>query len=143
MAFTIIDTCIGCGACARLCPSGAITGDKKALHTIDPALCMECAACGRICPSGSVEDLFGQIILRVRRAQWEKPSFDNKVCMACTICIEACPTGALTLGEPSKKDPHAYPELGLEKHCIGCGFCAKECPVTAITMAMPAAPQPT
>jgi ferredoxin len=142
MAFTIIDNCIGCGACIRICPSGCITGEKKELHAIDPTLCMECGACGRVCPSGSVENLLGQIIQRVKRPQWKKPRFDHKACMACTICVEVCPTGAIALGDPSSKDPHAYPVLGLEKRCIGCGFCAKECPVAAISMAVPTEAMP-
>jgi len=39
------DTCVGCGRCIKLCPAGAISGKKKALHTIDVNLCIKCGAC--------------------------------------------------------------------------------------------------
>lgn len=46
--------CNGCMACKRVCPSDAIIGEKKQLHTIDPALCIKCSACEEICNFGAV-----------------------------------------------------------------------------------------
>ncbi|MGA1843054.1 MAG: NADH-quinone oxidoreductase subunit NuoF [bacterium] len=46
ITFRIIeDACVGCGRCIKLCPSGAISGTKKAPHTIDVNLCIKCGAC--------------------------------------------------------------------------------------------------
>ena len=56
MSHKITDLCIGCTACARQCPAGAITGEAKALHKIDDDKCIDCHLCGKICPKGAVLD---------------------------------------------------------------------------------------
>ena len=135
MSYRITETCNGCGACVKLCPVGAITGEKKNLHLIDALLCIECGACGRICPTEAVKDSFGIVCERIKRSAWEKPQFDLKTCMPCGICIETCPVNCLAPAEPvSGRELHSHPFLKEDKRCIGCGFCASECPVNAIRM---------
>jgi len=41
--------CTGCHSCFRVCPSGAIVGEKKKPHLIDGEKCVKCGACREAC----------------------------------------------------------------------------------------------
>ena len=50
MAYKISEDCAACGTCIDECPVGAISGEVKSAHVIDPSVCIKCGACVAKCP---------------------------------------------------------------------------------------------
>jgi len=48
------EKCIGCTACARVCPVDCIEGKVKELHVIDESKCIKCGACYDACKFDAV-----------------------------------------------------------------------------------------
>ena len=55
LTYSITEKCTGCGACKRVCPVDAITGEKKQKHIIDPAICIKCGQCFDVCKFDAVK----------------------------------------------------------------------------------------
>ncbi|NOR43985.1 MAG: NADH-quinone oxidoreductase subunit NuoF [Candidatus Delongbacteria bacterium] len=49
------ETCIGCTACARVCPTKAISGKVKEMHFIDQEGCIKCGACFDVCKFKAID----------------------------------------------------------------------------------------
>jgi NADH:ubiquinone oxidoreductase subunit F (NADH-binding)/Pyruvate/2-oxoacid:ferredoxin oxidoreductase delta subunit len=46
--------CTGCGACAKVCPTQAIKGEKKQSHLILAEICSKCGSCKDVCKANAV-----------------------------------------------------------------------------------------
>lgn len=55
--YVINDNCIGCTACARVCPAECISGERKQMHTIDQDQCIKCGACFDKCKFGAIDKM--------------------------------------------------------------------------------------
>jgi NADH:ubiquinone oxidoreductase subunit F (NADH-binding)/(2Fe-2S) ferredoxin len=49
------ELCTGCTLCFRICPVGAISGEKRSPHYIDQALCIKCGACFEKCKFNAIK----------------------------------------------------------------------------------------
>ncbi len=136
MPFFITDDCIGCTACAKICPVLAISGEPKQQHKINIRRCVSCGVCGRVCPKSAVLDGHGNLCKSVPRKNWKKPSINTELCSACGICVTWCRAEALRISPPAfHGDIHVFAQLHEPAKCVGCALCEENCPLGAITMA--------
>ncbi|HOT73336.1 MAG TPA: NADH-quinone oxidoreductase subunit NuoF [Anaerohalosphaeraceae bacterium] len=54
LSFIIQDNCVGCGACKRVCPVNAISGNRKEKHVISQQLCIKCGQCYLACKFNAI-----------------------------------------------------------------------------------------
>lgn len=55
LSYVVNDNCVGCGACKRVCPVDAVSGEKKQKHTIDPDKCIKCGQCFDACKFNAID----------------------------------------------------------------------------------------
>ena len=133
MSYKIISCCTGCRLCAKNCPAGAISGNLKEVHTIDPEKCIDCGLCGKLCAFGAIRDSKGMETSKVPKSEWKKPSFDETVCVGCSVCVENCPNNCLEIEAPKfHGDINTIARLARPVDCIDCRICAKVCPIDAV-----------
>ncbi len=137
MAFTIIDSCTGCTACERRCPTAAIHGIKKEIFYIDPSLCIDCGACGVVCPDEAILDGGGVLCQQVKAASRPKAFVQLEKCTGCVYCVNSCPFDCIAM-EPAPAVLKGAGGISLtiatvdQKKCTGCTVCELDCPYDAI-----------
>lgn len=69
-AFIDEENCIGCMKCIRICPTDAIVGAKRMLHTVLPDLCTACESCVQVCPTDCISlSIKGKIMTAEKEKQ--------------------------------------------------------------------------
>ncbi|MBI1747334.1 MAG: NADH-quinone oxidoreductase subunit NuoF [Acidobacteria bacterium] len=58
----VAEKCTGCGLCVKVCPSGALSGQRKKPHSLDMSKCLKCRACYEVC---NLEAIAGDAIILV------------------------------------------------------------------------------
>ncbi|MCB2100265.1 MAG: RnfABCDGE type electron transport complex subunit B, partial [Rhodobacterales bacterium] len=71
IAFIFEDQCTGCTKCFKRCPTDAIVGASRQIHTVINDACIGCGACAEVCPTHAV-------IIRAKPESlntwyWQKP----------------------------------------------------------------------
>jgi NADH-quinone oxidoreductase subunit F len=49
------EKCTGCMLCAKICPQGVISGERKQVHVIDESRCIKCGMCFEVCKQDAIE----------------------------------------------------------------------------------------
>ena len=65
------DLCTGCMRCSKVCPTDAIIGANKQIHTVITAACTGCQSCQKACPEECID--MTPEPLTLDNWQWPKP----------------------------------------------------------------------
>jgi electron transport complex protein RnfB len=130
VAHSITDTCIGCTACVRCCPTDAISGIRDHVHAIDPQLCIDCGACGIVCPPEAILDQDGDVCRNFPRREWPRAVVieDNCIGRGCEQCVNICPFNALYLDLGDGETGDFFGVVRLTHNCSApCRLCEQVC----------------
>lgn len=67
--------CTGCAKCYKVCPTDAIFGASKRIHSVIGELCTGCGKCAEICPNDSVK--LKEVAVTLRTWRWQKPALQG------------------------------------------------------------------
>ncbi len=75
VAFIFEDHCTGCTKCFKRCPTDAIVGAAKQIHTVITDACIGCDACVEVCPTQAI--LLRSKPQTLRGWYWSKPALPS------------------------------------------------------------------
>lgn len=75
VAFIFEDGCTGCTKCRKECPTDAIIGASKQMHTIVADACTGCEKCVEACPTASI--IVRPVEDTLHSWHWPKPDNNN------------------------------------------------------------------
>lgn len=65
------ETCIGCTRCFKVCPTDAIVGAPKQIHSVVADACTACNKCVDVCPTECLQ--MQPVEITLKNWRWQKP----------------------------------------------------------------------
>ena len=92
--------CLGYGSCTRVCKYGAISV-KNGVAVVDEDLCVGCMACAQVCPRKVITAVEPDRNVVIGCNSLAKGAVTNRACtigcIGCGKCMKTCPKGAITI----------------------------------------------
>ena len=92
--------CLGYGSCTKACKYGAISV-KNGVAVVDEDLCVGCMACAAVCPRKLIIPVEPNRNVVIACNSLSKGATTNRACsvgcIGCGKCVKTCPKGAITV----------------------------------------------
>ena len=92
--------CLGYGSCTKVCKYGAISV-KNGVAVVDEDLCVGCMACAQVCPRKIITAVEPSQNVIIACTSLAKGAVTNRACtigcIGCGKCMKNCPSGAITI----------------------------------------------
>ena len=87
--------------CDDVCKFGALSFDQNHVAHIDKTKCKECGACAKVCPFGAIVSRKRPCqnackVKAISMNEDKSAKIDNSKCIQCGACVYQCPFGAIT-----------------------------------------------